>query len=300
MLQQATTFILVLEFRTPCEYLVPGFLLLPSLSLSLSLIAQPSSPTLAARLGSTADDHDAADDAAPRREKPIEAPTRTSLRILNRCYAVTANNSLLQGSLPEDDTETKKPRRSDRLSKPDKTPVSHKQHLPSPVTNTVTDDSAGRSKEPTPTRKDFADKPDQPVTTPRKTDEPHEISQALSSPPQDTQPLSQFVDHHPAAVDEVEDEIQEGVWGYLVPLDPKYGDKPLVLKRRSACPMPDKVEASADKDGNDKSKSSALRDEEAYERTKIKGTASGGYLIGRHPECGKLQMTHIHARGFSV
>jgi serine/threonine-protein kinase Chk2 len=27
--------------------------------------------------------------------------------------------------------------------------------------------------------------------------------------------------------------------------------------------------------------------EEAYERTKVKGVSSGGYLIGRHPECGK-------------
>lgn len=29
-------------------------------------------------------------------------------------------------------------------------------------------------------------------------------------------------------------------------------------------------------------------EEEAYEETMIKGIASGGYLIGRHPECGKL------------
>lgn len=29
------------------------------------------------------------------------------------------------------------------------------------------------------------------------------------------------------------------------------------------------------------------KEEEAYEETKLKGIASGGYLIGRHPECGE-------------
>jgi serine/threonine-protein kinase Chk2 len=29
------------------------------------------------------------------------------------------------------------------------------------------------------------------------------------------------------------------------------------------------------------------KEEEAYEQTKLKGIASGGYLIGRHPECGE-------------
>jgi serine/threonine-protein kinase Chk2 len=37
------------------------------------------------------------------------------------------------------------------------------------------------------------------------------------------------------------------------------------------------------KDGKDFKK-----EEEAYEDTKLKGIASGGYLIGRHPECGKI------------
>ena len=30
------------------------------------------------------------------------------------------------------------------------------------------------------------------------------------------------------------------------------------------------------------------QEEEAYEDTKQNGVASGGYLIGRHPECGKF------------
>lgn len=161
----------------------------------------------------------------------------------------------------------------------DKTPVSNKQHLPSPLTNLTAD---GPSKEATPTPQ-AGDH-----TTPRKVEEPHELSQALSSPPQDTQPLSQFVDPHSAAVaEEEEDEIQEGIWGYLVPLDPKYGDKPIVMKRRNACPNTGAAElAGHKKDLDRKDKPATVRDEEAYERSKIGSVPSGGYLIGRHPECG--------------
>ncbi|RDA96086.1 hypothetical protein CP533_5779 [Ophiocordyceps camponoti-saundersi (nom. inval.)] len=183
-----------------------------------------------------------------------------------------------RGSLPEDATESKKPRRSDRLSQADcKTPVVGKQHLPSPVTRSADCSSTDRFKEPTETPGDDDD-------LSRKTEEPH---QALSSPPQDTQPLSQFVDPFSALPDEVEDEVKEGVWGYLLPLDVKYGDGPLVLKRRSACPLTDALHAAAsgDKAGEKDGKPAAIREADAYNRTKIKGVASGGYLIGRHPEC---------------
>ncbi|OAA33781.1 checkpoint kinase 2-like protein [Moelleriella libera RCEF 2490] len=190
-----------------------------------------------------------------------------------------------RGSLPDEGTESKKPRRSDRLSTqaPDKTPVTNKQHLPSPVTHATNDESSDVCKEETPARS--ARKTEE--ISPRKTDEAWPHSQSLSSPPQDTQPLSQFVDRHPALSDEVEDEVKEGVWGYLVPVDPKHGDKPLVLKRRNACPLPNSVTAAADKENGDSGNRSMspLGAEEAYERTKVKGTASGGYLIGRHPEC---------------
>lgn len=160
--------------------------------------------------------------------------------------------------------------------------MSNKNRLPSPVTHLATGDTSERTS-PTP---QIAD-----VATPRKTEDPHELSQALSSPPQDTQPLSQFVDPHSAAVaEEEEDEIREGVWGYLVALDPKYGDRPLVMKRRNACPTPEEVgETRSDRKALDrKDKPNTVRDEEAYERTKVGGAPSGGYLIGRHPECGKL------------
>lgn len=168
---------------------------------------------------------------------------------------------------------------------PDKTPVSREHQLPSPVTNNATDGSTELPQEHTATP---------PVAvagelTPRKAPEGLGQSQALSSPPQDTQPLSQYVDRHPALSEDVVDELKEGVWGYLVPLDPKYGDKPLVLKKRVACPMPDALEAAAEsgKKGN-AGTATAAKEEEAYEKTKVKGVSAGGYLIGRHAECGKI------------
>ncbi|KAG6045565.1 hypothetical protein E4U39_002170 [Claviceps sp. Clav50 group G5] len=213
-----------------------------------------------------------------------------------------------RGSLPEDATDAKKPRRSDRLSSSHaagpvatitttttnknkkKTPIVNKQHLPSPLTNITNDDSMGDASKngaasPTPPVHDH----DHDQRARRKTDETWvgQQSQALSPPPQDTQPHSQYLDRHPALSDEVEDEVKEGVWGYLVPLDPKYGDKPFVLKRRTACPPPDSIaEATANgKVEGSKEKFSPLEAAEAYERTKISGNASGGYLIGRHAEC---------------
>ncbi|KAF4961348.1 hypothetical protein FGADI_366 [Fusarium gaditjirri] len=190
-----------------------------------------------------------------------------------------------RGSLPDDETETKKPRRTERLeADPDKTPIVNKQHLPSPLTH-LTDDSNELNKEPTATPQGHK----QHEITPKKTEDTYSQAQALSSPPQDTQPLSQFVDRHPAISDDIEDEIREGVWGYLVPLDPKYGDKPIVLKKRSACPLPDTVADSAKQDNKrhttENGKSAAMKDEEAFEKKKEKGVSSGGYLIGRHPEC---------------
>ncbi|KAG6007788.1 hypothetical protein E4U21_005507 [Claviceps maximensis] len=200
----------------------------------------------------------------------------------------------MQGSLPEETTESKKPRRSDRLSNhvgpADKAPVANKQHLPSPLTYVANDNSgdpddagdASKNVDATPTPPAH----NQDDLTPRRTDEALRQSQALSSPPQDTQPHSQYVDWHPALSDEVEDEVKEGVWGYLVPLDPMYGDKPFVLKKRSACPLPDAIAAAVNSEnqGSDK-ELSPLEATEAYERTKIEGRSSSGYLIGRHAEC---------------
>ena len=132
--------------------------------------------------------------------------------------------------------------------------------------------------------------------------------QGLSSPPSDTQPFSQFIYPPKGFSHEVEDEEAEGVWGYLVPLDRRFGDT-LVLRKRSACPapMPKSTfgKGSVARDRPLQWDESYSTEEEAYEENKrtkgscnftlnwpaasanmAKGFPSGGYLIGRHPECG--------------
>ncbi|TDZ17746.1 putative serine/threonine-protein kinase fhkC [Colletotrichum sidae] len=190
-----------------------------------------------------------------------------------------------RGSLPETESDAKKPRRSERQTDADKTPVSHKQQLPSPVTRTShgDGDSDELYKEPTATPPEG--RPSQVNHRGKDDSSQSQALNDLSSPPQDTQAFSQYqTEPKNALSDEVEDEVKEGVWGYLFPLDTKYG-KTLVMKKRAACPMPDKLEAKDSAPENVKGKSPLKKEEEAYERTKVKGIASGGYLIGRHPEC---------------
>jgi serine/threonine-protein kinase Chk2 len=89
--------------------------------------------------------------------------------------------------------------------------------------------------------------------------------------------------------DEVEDEVKEGVWGYLFPLDTRHGGRCVVLKKRTTCPCPDDLENTLLESKQQHNKSE-LEQEETYEKSKIKGEPSGGYLIGRHPECGKFTL----------
>ncbi|KAI1457383.1 checkpoint kinase 2-like protein [Annulohypoxylon moriforme] len=184
-----------------------------------------------------------------------------------------------------DNDLAKKPRRSGRLSQKtenaeqQKTPViTNKQNLPSPVT--YPNDSDGIYKEPT------AEPPDgrPSQVTHRTPEETFSQAQAFSSPLQDTQafPTSQYVDGNAALSDEVEDEEKEGVWGYLFPLNTSYGGRCVVLKKRSTCPKPDEVASAIPKKQQG---GTALKQEESFEKSKVKGVPSGGYLIGRHPEC---------------
>jgi hypothetical protein len=89
------------------------------------------------------------------------------------------------------------------------------------------------------------------------------------------------------------------VWGYLVPLDTRSGDV-LVLHRRSACPVP------SSKVGNTSGKETVAKNkfttqEEGYEQEKVEhGITSGGYLIGRHPECGKCSLQHFESYSDTV
>ena len=82
---------------------------------------------------------------------------------------------------------------------------------------------------------------------------------------------------------EVEDEVAEGVWGYLVPVT--HMDNVLVLRDRNACAAKDSLvkQVPDTPGGKDAPKKSA----ETFEMKKVQGTPPGGYLIGRHPECGE-------------
>lgn len=103
----------------------------------------------------------------------------------------------------------------------------------------------------------------------------------LGSPPGDTQALSQFVYPPRAFADDVEDEAAEGVWGYLIPLDDKVRDA-LVFRKRDGCDAkPTKERSSKER----KSKESSAK--QAANRR------PGGYLIGRHPECGKQYLCNL-------
>jgi serine/threonine-protein kinase CHEK2 len=229
---------------------------------------------------------------APRSEKSQLKRPRVSLmmpslpwwnHILNRAL-------LVKGSMPETDLDSKKPRRSERLSQhaPDKTPVTHTGQLPSPLTNLTAEESSELYKEPTATPPEG--RPSQVAH--RNHDDPYSQAHALSSPPQDTQVFpSQYVDAHAALSEEVEDEVKEGVWGYLFPLDTRYGGRCLVMRKRTACPLPDTVEDAVPSSAK-KGKSPLRKEEETFEKMRLKGVTSGGYLIGRHPECGMPY--HVH------
>lgn len=187
----------------------------------------------------------------------------------------------------DDDQDAKKVRRSQRLSGHQKTPISQKQHLPSPMTHEDSTSSNDAYKEGTATPPEG--RPSQIQHRSPELASPTRGGPLASSPPQDTQAFSQPV-QLPSILDgDTEDEDEDGVWGYLVPLDPKYG-KTLTLRRRNACPLPDGMEdfgANSGKRQSRNGKKSFEKEEKAYEETKLKGIASGGYLIGRHPECGK-------------
>ena len=85
----------------------------------------------------------------------------------------------------------------------------------------------------------------------------------------------------------MKDEEEEGVWGYLIPLDGSPQDqKTMVLKQRSACQMPEGKTTKAQSVRSVDPKE-YTRQEEEYEKSKTRSIPAGGYILGRHPECGK-------------
>ncbi|RFU24493.1 hypothetical protein B7463_g11844, partial [Scytalidium lignicola] len=182
------------------------------------------------------------------------------------------------GAAEEERDASKKPRRSERLSQHQNTPVSQRQHLPSPITQDESLSSSEAYKEGT------ATPPEASQIHHREQDTVGRDAQPFSSPPQDTQAFSQFIYPPSDVFADDKDEVAEGVWGYLLPLDLKYG-KSLVLKKRSDCSSEEPK--TGGKDGGDKRTKSKGKNQTKEEETPTKkgGISSGRYLIGRHPEC---------------
>ncbi|KAG2418531.1 hypothetical protein HFD88_001632 [Aspergillus terreus] len=176
-----------------------------------------------------------------------------------------------RGTADNDSQDQKKPRRSQRItsqSQKQATPVSA-SYLPTPLTqhdSTATD-----------TRKEATATPPHRPSQARPQTPTHSDSLGqCSSPPGDTQALSQFVYPPRSFANEVEDEVAEGVWGYLIPLDDNFRDI-LVLRKRDTCGQ---REDSKCKSGKEQGKSSASKQSKQGNKS-----APGGYLVGRHPEC---------------
>jgi len=166
-----------------------------------------------------------------------------------------------------------------------RTPVSTQQQLPSPVTHDISDDADLRGiKEAT------ATPPEGRPSQATHRDDNYSQAYAFSSPPQDTHAFSQNVDLKAALSDEVEDEVKEGVWGYLFPMDARHGGQCVVLRKRTTYPDADTVAQAvptAFEKGARWGQRALIQEEESFEKQKVNGLASGGYLIGRHPECGR-------------
>lgn len=123
---------------------------------------------------------------------------------------------------------------------------------------------------------------------------PHRLI-GIASPPAETQAFSQIPVSNGLS-SQVKDEVEEGVWGYLIPLDDRFGGT-LVLRERSACPV-DRGKMLKKAVKGSKKKDQFEKQEAMYEETKINGIAAGGYLIGRHPECGNYpNVTQLFPRG---
>lgn len=195
----------------------------------------------------------------------------------------------LQSSPPEAEQESfKKLRRSSRLSQradhdAAKSPVQTNNHRqPSPVTHPAGESTSDVPKEATATPPES--RPGQAARRPA--DENHSQGHILSSQPQDTQAFSQQdIDPNAPLSDEVEDEVKEGVWGYLFPLDTGHSMAPYVLRKKGSCPA---AEPDADPVATITRKGSKRHQKASAKGggQKSRGLASGGYLIGRHPECG--------------
>ncbi|PGH06594.1 CAMK protein kinase [Polytolypa hystricis UAMH7299] len=163
--------------------------------------------------------------------------------------------------------DPKKPRRSQRISSQSQTTPVNNTYLPTPLTHQAST-ATEVHKDPTITPVDGRSSQFRHRTPVSDNPAP------FSSPPADTQALSQFVYPPRAFADDVEDEAEEGVWGYLIPLDDKFGSA-LVLKKRDVCWRSTRTTRNKGHHGSGKTRAGASD----------RGLHPGGYLIGRHLEC---------------
>ncbi|KAI9759441.1 MAG: hypothetical protein M4579_002355 [Chaenotheca gracillima] len=186
-----------------------------------------------------------------------------------------------------DEHGLKKPRRSERINsqtQPEGDALKTKTYLPSPLTHkesTATEEWKEGTATP-PEGRPSQIRHRTPISSPPMT--------SVSSPPQEnTQAFSQAVNTDSVGY-AVDDEIAEGVWGYLLPLDSRLGEN-IVLKKRTACPLPplrtDFGRSRPSSYGTPTTTSHAV-EEEIYEKQKESTIPAGGYLIGRHPECDRI------------
>ncbi|AEO53553.1 hypothetical protein MYCTH_2295050 [Thermothelomyces thermophilus ATCC 42464] len=194
--------------------------------------------------------------------------------------------SRVSGSPTDEQDSQKKPRRSQRLSQRAdrdvlKTPVQNKNQLPSPVTNLASENTTEYDKEVTATPPQ--ERPSQAAA--RRADDAHSQGLAFSSPPQDTQAFSQQDFDPNAPLVEGVDEVKEGVWGYLLPLDNLFLRGPYVFKNKETCTSPaapaEPAAAAVTKRGSRKKQATPAKQQDQNDNS----PTAGGHLLGRHPTC---------------
>ncbi|EGE01381.1 CAMK/RAD53 protein kinase [Trichophyton equinum CBS 127.97] len=152
------------------------------------------------------------------------------------------------------DHESKKPRRSPRISSQLQQDAGY---LPSPLANEVISEE----------KREVAT-----VSPPegRRNQAPRGQSPDESSYP--TQGFSQYPPIQ--SIDDVEDEVAQGIWGYLTPLDNNFGGQ-LVLKKRDSTNTTPVIGAASD----------ISTPESNASKRGTREINRAGYLIGRHAEC---------------
>jgi hypothetical protein len=87
----------------------------------------------------------------------------------------------------------------------------------------------------------------------------------------------------------VEEEIANGVWGYLLPLDHRHGGNSIVLKNTIF--SPEQTTSESKFQGSSSQRDKKLGDVSQLNRTTT--AQSKGFIIGRHQECGKSGMISL-------